>query len=150
MNIEDERHVKSDYEAPGSSWLLQSLFHFDRVFLYTFLGVETVIVIGKLISLPYSGNLWWLECFTVLILYWAFSELRIHAGSSANKLESCCYIIYMILFAAVCIICNGVMMGIQTYVLNVDILLNLIAVVFVALELLVGILTGLFSWRYLE
>ena len=72
-------------EQPASLAMMQSLLHFDRVFTYTLLGVEALVIFGKVITLPYAPNVWWTECLAVLIVYWLASEIRLNAGTSANK-----------------------------------------------------------------
>ena len=95
--------------------LLGSLLHLDRIYTYTLIGVQVLTMLAKLISLPYPAGVWVIE-FLVIVLYWLFSEWRLNAGRSANKLESGRHAFLMIIFACVCVVGNVIMMELQTYV----------------------------------
>ena len=99
-------------ERPASLAAMQSLLHFDRVFTYTLLGVEAIVIFGKVITLPYGKNDWWSQCLAVLIIYWLASELRLNFGNSANKYHSLFHVILMTACAVVTVFLNGHMMGI--------------------------------------
>lgn len=76
----------------------------------------------------------------MLAFYFLLSQLRIEFGKRGNRIENRNYITLMIFFTVFSVVCNMYFMLAQTYIFKVEFFLQMIAVVFAAIELIIGIL----------
>jgi len=89
--------------------------------------------------MPYPRGYFSIEII-MLVFYFLLSQLRIEFGKIGNRIESRKHILLMLFFTIFSVICNMYFMLAQTYIFKVEFFLQWIAVVFAAIELLLGIL----------
>ncbi|CDW79806.1 UNKNOWN [Stylonychia lemnae] len=118
---------------------LQSLLYFDVYFSLILLIIMFCFYLFKLFALPYPQGQWEMEMI-FLITYSFLQYARIESGRRGNRIESWGGIVFMIFLTAFSIFANGFFIGLQTYVLNLEVVLHSIAIGFAGLETLLGII----------
>ena len=83
-----------------------------------------------------------MEVFQVF-LYAIKEAIRIFQASNGNKTEQTGPLLIAMFLAVGTIIINVVLLQLQTYVLRIDFVINLVSIVFVSLEMLLSILAVL-------
>ena len=114
------------------------MLFFDQYYTYFMVGATFVLSLFKIWALPYPSGYWSIE-FIVLVFYWALATTRISYGLTGNRIESMKHIFGMLSIGIFQVICNFYFVFQQTYILKVEVMLQLCAVVFTAAETLLGL-----------
>ena len=138
-NKNEPKPEEKGFQAPGSLQVLQTMFYFDILYVNLLCVFTLLINIYKLNSMPYPRGYFSIEII-MLVFYFLLSQLRIEFGKIGNRIESRKHILLMLFFTIFSVICNMYFMLAQTYIFKVEFFLQWIAVVFAAIELLIGIL----------
>ena len=116
---------------------LQILLYFNKWFAILFFSMNMVVFIYKGYSLPYPPSALGLEVFQVF-LYAIIEMVRIFQASNGNKTEQTGPLLVSLFLAIGTIVVNVVLLELQTYVLRIDFVINLVSICFVSLEVLVS------------
>eukprot|EP00277_Geminigera_cryophila_P011701 CAMPEP_0179440154 /NCGR_PEP_ID=MMETSP0799-20121207/23742_1 /TAXON_ID=46947 /ORGANISM="Geminigera cryophila, Strain CCMP2564" /LENGTH=142 /DNA_ID=CAMNT_0021223197 /DNA_START=178 /DNA_END=606 /DNA_ORIENTATION=+ len=128
---------KGDYLSKASL-PLQILIFFNGVWLAIFWAVCLGVFIWKGIELPYPGGR--LAGEVILLFAHALVEsCRLLIGSKGNKTEHKVLVILFIVLSIPSALVNIFYIEFQTYVLRLDLILNTVCLLFIGLEILVGI-----------
>eukprot|EP00164_Ancoracysta_twista_P002961 GFYU01003943.1.p1 GENE.GFYU01003943.1~~GFYU01003943.1.p1 ORF type:complete len:169 (-),score=19.14 GFYU01003943.1:448-903(-) len=123
-----------------SSLTLEIFIYFDRYYNYLFFLVNVAIFVWKGQRLPYPDNTLGWE-IVILFLYTATNSARLFLGSMGNKTEETLPMAFFILLSLLSIVGNIYYLQLQTFVLRFDVLLNSIALFFIGVEIVLGIVT---------
>ena len=121
---------------------LQILLYFNKWFAILFFLLNMIVFIYKGYYLPYPPSALGLEVFQVF-LYAILEMIRIFQASHGNKTEQTGPLIVSMFLAIGTIVVNVVLLELQTYVLRIDFVINLVSICFVSLEVLISFLAML-------
>ena len=124
---------------------LQTLLFFDLYYTYLLCLATLALNTFKLYALPYPQGYWSIEIL-ILIIYLFLALTRISYGMIGNRIESSKHIGSMISLSIFAIFCNLYFVNNQTYILKVEVILHIVAVVFTALEVMMGFI-GIISYK---
>ena len=126
-----------------SSLPLQILFYFNGWWDVIFTILMSVFFIWKGNNLPYPAELQSLlglevaMVFVLGLLEWA----RLFLGSQGNKTEQVGPLVWMFFLSLPAAVANVYYLHLQIYVTRVDLVVNIVSLVFIGLELLLALLT---------
>jgi|TARA_B100000405_G_scaffold270228_1_gene209178 transmembrane protein 216 len=126
-----------------SSLPLEILFYFNRWWDAAFTIIMAVLFIWKGNNLPYSENMQTILGFEVAMVFvlglleWA----RLFLGSQGNKTEQVGPLVWMFFLSLPAAVANVYYLHLQIYVTRVDLVVNIVSLVFIGLELLLALLT---------
>ena len=135
-----------EFQRSGSLIYLQTLLYFDQYYTYLLFIGTLALNTFKLYAMPFPQGYWSIEIL-VLIIYLCISLTRISFGMIGNRIESAKNILGMIMLSIFSVLCNIFFMDRQTYILKVELVLHIVAIVFVGLEVLLGVLVGGFAFK---
>mmetsp|Transcript_23018 Transcript_23018/g.46522 ORF Transcript_23018/g.46522 Transcript_23018/m.46522 type:complete len:145 (+) Transcript_23018:220-654(+) len=117
---------------------LQILIFFNGCYDFLFFVATLAIFIWKGVELPYPRARYGPE-IVLVFAYMLVEIMRLFLGSKGNKTEHAVTLIAFLVLCIFSVLANVFLLVWQTYVLRLDLILNLISVVFVALEALAAI-----------
>ncbi|KDO30005.1 hypothetical protein SPRG_05194 [Saprolegnia parasitica CBS 223.65] len=122
---------------------MEVLLFFNRWFTLLYVLLTGAIFVYKGMYLPYppTGAYTWEVIF--LCLYYIIDRIRIFQASKGNKTEQVFPLVTACLLTLPCVISLAYYISLQTYVLQLDVILNAIGLVFLGLESIFGPITTL-------
>jgi transmembrane protein 216 len=106
---------------------------FNEVYTYFYFFAEIFCFIIKGANLLYPPDTMGVE-LACLVFYLFFCLGRNYIGTIGNKTETSSYLIFFLLFSFVPFFSNCYFMVLQTYSLKIEVILNVIGMIFVSLE----------------
>ena len=115
------------------------MLYYESVFLYFYFALMLLTYFFKAYSITYPPDtlgpeITALICFAVLLIY------RINMGNVGNKGESMSSLVWFLLISVPGIIGCIFFMVLATYVMVSDLIINLVLIIFMSVELLLGIM----------
>eukprot|EP00744_Colponema_vietnamica_P023416 GILI01033856.1.p1 GENE.GILI01033856.1~~GILI01033856.1.p1 ORF type:complete len:141 (+),score=22.97 GILI01033856.1:126-548(+) len=126
-------------EASLSSLPLQIFIYFHRWFACLFLLVNIILFVYKGAVLPYPPNNFGWE-ITFIFFYAILQSIRLFLGSKGNKTEQTSSIGWFLGLTVPVILIHVFYLQAQIYVLRADIIINVMAIVWLAIETLLGLI----------
>ncbi len=124
----------------------QILYHFNGIYAYLFVIINLLTFIYKGNQFIYpDGVLGWEVSFS--FFYLIVEKVRLFQGSKGNKTEQIPPLAWSSLLSLTVVLLHAFYITEQTYVLRVDVIVNAIGLVFVALETLLAFLAGFTFYR---
>lgn len=130
-----------------SSLPLQVLLYFHKPFSVAFFVVNVLLLFYKGSKFPYPPARFAVETLFVLF-YLPIEWGRIFVASMGNKTERIPPTIIAMLVCIVTIVINVYMFQLQVYVLRLDQIINVISIVMLSLEFLLGLFAAGTFWRF--
>ena len=127
---------------PQSSRLLQIVNTFDRIHAFFYLIVSIVIFVFKGFAIKYGPDALWPDLFALFFLF-LIKLLHLNSANIGNLTESSSFLLASVIDSAFVICAYLYFMFLQTYVLFIEVLLNVSGLIFVCLQLLLTIFTFL-------
>lgn len=125
-------------DAPVSSLGLQILLFYEDVYLWAYLSISVFAITYKGYSLVYPGSLLVFEV-VLLLATWLLDSSRLYTGSSANKNESVSSLCVFLMLSIATVACALYFIRFQAYVFVIDIIVNAVLLIFIILEVLIGL-----------
>ena len=133
---------------PLSSVFLQSLIILNQIFPLIYFFIEGCLFFYKGFGLYYPNTT--MEVDVIILVILAICELiRLKAGAIGNKTESSTYVVWFLLIIIPSIVGFIYFLFLQTYVLVIEIILNVVGILFIALEFIAAIV-ALSSFKSFE
>ncbi|KAJ1629105.1 hypothetical protein T492DRAFT_1013096 [Pavlovales sp. CCMP2436] len=129
-----------------SSLPLQVLLYFHGWFDVIYVVIVLLVYIFKGTRLPYPNDVLGLEIFGILCIA-AIEPCRLLLASRGNKTETVTPIVWNVVLSLPLFGAYIYFLGYQVFVLRVDQVLNIIAIVFLAFEFLLSCITALVFWQ---
>mmetsp|Transcript_3065 Transcript_3065/g.7673 ORF Transcript_3065/g.7673 Transcript_3065/m.7673 type:complete len:143 (-) Transcript_3065:115-543(-) len=121
-----------------SSLPLQVLIFFNGCYVALWFLANIAIFIWKGVELPYPANRLGPEVFLIFAVV-IVNVVRLFLGSKGNKTENRVLLIIFIVLSLFAALGNIFFIIFQTYVLRIEMVLNVISLVFIGLETLFAI-----------
>jgi len=129
-----------------SSLPLQIFFHYHYYFLWLFYVLEILSFIYKSVKLPYPSSIFSWEIAALCFLF-VVDFARLFLGSKGNKTQAETLLAFCLFLSIPTILGNVFFFQWQTYVVRLEYIINVIALVFSVIECVLMPLTAWAFWR---
>ena len=117
---------------------MQAFFFYDTYFSVILILVTFVLLIFKLFKLGFPAGQFGVETF-VVALFGLLCYGRLQAGKKGNRIETVGDTLLMIFLSIFSIFCGIFFLQFQTYILVIEVVLQIIGVVFTGMEVIIGL-----------
>eukprot|EP01017_Pseudomicrothorax_dubius_P027508 TRINITY_DN3179_c0_g2_i12.p1 TRINITY_DN3179_c0_g2~~TRINITY_DN3179_c0_g2_i12.p1 ORF type:complete len:143 (-),score=11.74 TRINITY_DN3179_c0_g2_i12:183-611(-) len=123
---------------PVASYPFQALIFFDGYYSILYFGLEVFCLTFKGYRFFFPPNVFGIEVFC-LFAFLVIQFTRLFLGRRANKSEASKVMLLFIILCLPNIFCYCFFLGLQTYALQLEVIINSIGLAFILGELLLGI-----------
>ena len=134
-----KRKIQVEFMKPNGSSIYQTLLEFHRIYAILYFIIEELLFVYKCHFFDFPSNAAGTE-ITGLIFYFFVQLGRIYFGSMGNRAEASFFVIISIIFSFGILYNYFHFLFLQTYVLRIELITNVVGIVLLLFEIVFGLL----------